>query len=53
MCVQPCRSTCGVQVWSTWTVVDDEGEGHAGPCRWTRSGEEREMELDQGTRVIG
>jgi hypothetical protein len=32
MYVQPCRSACGVQVWSTGTVVDSEGEGHAGSC---------------------
>jgi hypothetical protein len=30
MCVQPCLSAYGVQVWSTWTVVDDEDEGHVG-----------------------
>jgi hypothetical protein len=32
MYVQPSRSACGVQVWSTWAVVDGEGEGHAGLC---------------------
>jgi hypothetical protein len=32
MYVQPCRAPCGVQVWSTRTMVDDEGEGHAGWC---------------------
>jgi hypothetical protein len=32
MCVQPCLSACSVHVWSTWTVVDGEGEGHAGLC---------------------
>jgi hypothetical protein len=26
-------SACGVHVWSTSTVVDDEGEGHVGSCR--------------------
>jgi hypothetical protein len=31
--VQPYRLVCGVQVWSTGTVVDDEGEGHADSCR--------------------
>jgi hypothetical protein len=30
MCMQSCRSACGMQMWSTWTVVDNEGEGHAG-----------------------
>jgi hypothetical protein len=30
--VQPCRSICGVQVRSTSTVVDGEGEGHVGSC---------------------
>jgi hypothetical protein len=46
MFVKPYRSACGVQVWSIGTVVDGEGEGHMGSCRWTRSGEgqaEREM----------
>jgi hypothetical protein len=37
MCVQPCLSACGV-MWSTGTVVDDKGEGHAGSCRWAESG---------------
>jgi hypothetical protein len=40
---------CGVQVWSKRTVVDSEGEGHVGSCRWTGRGEG----LDLGTRVIG
>jgi hypothetical protein len=30
--VQLCRSACGVQVWSIDTVVDGEGESHAGSC---------------------
>jgi hypothetical protein len=30
--VQPCWSACGVQVRSTSTVVDGEGEGHVGSC---------------------
>jgi hypothetical protein len=30
--VQPCMLACGVQVWSTGVVVNDEGEGHAGSC---------------------
>jgi hypothetical protein len=34
MCVKSCRSSCGVQVCSTATVVDDEGEGHASSCQW-------------------
>jgi hypothetical protein len=37
--VQPCLSACDVQVWGTGTVVDDEGEGHAGSCRWIGSDE--------------
>jgi hypothetical protein len=32
MYVQLCQHACGVQVWSTGTVVDDEGEGQAGSC---------------------
>jgi hypothetical protein len=32
MCVQPCLSVCGVNVWSIGAVVDDEGEGHVGSC---------------------
>jgi hypothetical protein len=37
--VQPCRSACSMQVWSTGMVVDVEGEGHVGSCRWTGSDE--------------
>jgi hypothetical protein len=37
--VQPCRLSYGVQVWRTCTVVNDEGEGLAGSCRWTGSDE--------------
>jgi hypothetical protein len=51
--VQPCRSACGVQVWIVGTMVDGEGEGHTGLCRWTRSGEGRALGLDGGTRVAG
>jgi hypothetical protein len=36
--VQSCRLACGVQVWSTCTMVDGEGEGHAGLCQWTEGG---------------
>jgi hypothetical protein len=50
--VQLCRSVCGVQVWSTDTVIDDEGEGHVGLCRWTESGEVRALVLDRGTIVV-
>jgi hypothetical protein len=46
--VQPYMSSCGVQVWSTGTMVDNEG--HAGSCQWTRSGEGRALGLDIGTR---
>jgi hypothetical protein len=49
--VQPSLLACGVQVWSTGTVVDDEGECHAGSYWWTRSGEGWALGLDQGTRV--
>jgi hypothetical protein len=51
--VQPCLSACGVQVWSTETVVDDIGEGYAGLYRWTRSNEERVLGLDRGTKEVG
>jgi hypothetical protein len=34
-------------------VVDGEGEGHAGSCRWTESGEGRALGLDLGTGVVG
>jgi hypothetical protein len=49
--VQPCQLTCGVQVWITGIVVDNEGEDHAGSCRWTRSGKGQVMGFDRGTRV--
>ena len=48
-----CLLVCGAQVWSSEAVVDDEGEGHAGPCRGTRSGEGRMLGLDRGTRRPG
>jgi hypothetical protein len=34
-------------------VVDDEGEGHAGSCQWTRSSKGRALGLDRVTRVVG
>jgi hypothetical protein len=46
MYVQPCRSTYGVQVFSTGMVVDGEGEGHVGSCRLIRSGKGQAMGLD-------
>jgi hypothetical protein len=45
--VQPYLSACGVQVWSTCMVVNNEGEDHAGSCRWTVSGEGQALGLDQ------
>jgi hypothetical protein len=39
MFVQPCRSAYGVQVWSTCTVVDGEGKGHAGAVKDERFGD--------------
>jgi hypothetical protein len=51
--VQPCFSVCGMQVWSTGTVVDSEGEGHVGSCRWTGRGEGRALRLNRGTREVG
>jgi hypothetical protein len=44
--VQPCLSDCGVKVWSAGTVVDNEGKGQAGLCRWIGSGEGRALGLD-------
>jgi hypothetical protein len=44
--VQSCLSVYDLQVCSTGTVVDDEGEGHAGSCRWTESGERRALGHD-------
>lgn len=43
-----CLSSCGVQVWSTWTMVNGECEDHAGLCQWTRSGEGWALGLDWG-----
>jgi hypothetical protein len=51
--VQPCLSSCGVQVCSTGTVGDDEGEDHAGSCPWAKSGEERALGLDRGNGESG
>jgi len=36
-----CLLACGVQVLSSEAMVDGEGGGQAGPCRWTWSGEGR------------
>jgi hypothetical protein len=44
--MQPSLLAYGVWVWSTGTMIDDEGEGHADSCRWTESGEGRELGLD-------
>jgi hypothetical protein len=33
MCVQPCLLACGVQVWSTYMLVDIGGEGRADLCQ--------------------
>jgi hypothetical protein len=51
--VQPCLLACGVQVWSTVMVVDDEGKVHACSRQCTGSGEGRAMGLDRGTREAG
>jgi hypothetical protein len=51
--VQPCLLACGMQMWNTGTVVNDEGEDHVGSCRWTWSGEGRVLGLDRGTREAG
>jgi hypothetical protein len=50
---QPCLSPCGIQVWSTGMVINDEGEGHAGLCRWTESGEGWVLGIDRGTEEAG
>jgi hypothetical protein len=39
MYVQSCRLAYGVQVWSTRTIVNGEGEGHAYSCRLIGSDE--------------
>lgn len=41
-----CLLVYGAQVWSSEAVVDGEGEGHAGPCRGTGSGEGQMLGLD-------
>jgi hypothetical protein len=46
--VQTCLLACGVHVCS-----HDEGEGHAGSCRWTGCSEGRALSLDRGTREVG
>jgi hypothetical protein len=38
VCGATCFLACGMQVWSTEAVVDDEGEGQVRPCQWTMSG---------------
>ena len=48
--VQPSLSACGVQVCSTRTVVDNEGEDYAGSNWWDVSGEGRALGLDRGTK---
>jgi hypothetical protein len=50
--MQPCLSACGMEVWSTGTVVDSEGEGHVGLCQWTESDEGRALGLDRGTKFV-
>lgn len=45
-----CLLACGAEAWSSEAVIDDEGEGHAGSCRWTGSGEGLMLGLDRGTR---
>jgi hypothetical protein len=32
VCGATCLLACGMQVWSTEAVVDDEGEGQVRPC---------------------
>jgi hypothetical protein len=39
-----CLLAYGVQMWSSEAVVDGEGEGQAGLCRGTGSGEGRTPE---------
>jgi hypothetical protein len=40
-------------VCSPKTVVDDEGEHHAGSYIWTESGEVQTLSLDRETRDAG
>jgi hypothetical protein len=51
--VQPCFLAYGVQVWSTGTVVNGEGEGHAGSCRWTERDEGQALDLTEGLEEPG
>jgi hypothetical protein len=51
--VQPCQSTCGVQVWSISTVVDGEGEVHAGSCGWTEMVKDERWDLTKGPQSSG
>jgi hypothetical protein len=51
--VRPCLSACGEQVSRIGMMVDGEGEGLAGSCRWTRCVEGRALGLGRGTRVVG
>jgi hypothetical protein len=48
--VQLCLSACSMYVWSTGTMVEDEGEGHVGSCRWTRSDKGWALGLGRGTK---
>ena len=50
LCRAMCFLACGAQAWKSEAVVSGEGEGHAGSCRWTGSGEGRMLGLDRGTR---
>jgi hypothetical protein len=43
-----CLLAYDTQVRSLETIVDDEGEGHVGSYRWTKSDEEQVMYLIKG-----
>jgi hypothetical protein len=51
--MQPFLSTCGVQVRSTYMMVNGKGEGHADSCRWIGSSEGRALGFDRGTGEAG
>ena len=49
-----CLLTYDAQVWSSETMVNGEGEGQAGSCRGTGSGEGRTQEAwTEGPKKLG
>lgn len=43
-----CLLVYDAYVWTPKTIVDNEGEGHVGPYRWSGNDEERVLGLDWG-----